>query len=98
MRDLNYAIDCDDTKLAKDIKALLKEAIKDDKENLTSQQREVLKAQYDKTLQHLLTMLVRELSDTLKSNKKYLVNLSHLMVQKIMLILGLLLIPLEKEA
>ncbi|MDQ7061417.1 MAG: hypothetical protein Q9M43_09905 [Sulfurimonas sp.] len=34
MRDLNYAIECDKTKLMKDIKVLLKEAIRDDKEKL----------------------------------------------------------------
>ena len=56
MRDLNYAIDCDDTKLSKGIKQLLKEAIRDDKEELTQEQRVTLKAQYDKSLKHLLSM------------------------------------------
>ncbi len=56
MRDLNYAIECDNTKLAKGLKELLKEAIKDDKEELTRAQRVILKAQYDKSLEHLLTM------------------------------------------
>ncbi|MEA1892351.1 MAG: IS66 family transposase [Campylobacterota bacterium] len=69
MRDLNYAIECDDTKLMEGIKTLLKEAIRDDKENLTSQQREVLKVQYDKTLQHLLTMPYIEKSETHKQIK-----------------------------
>jgi len=39
LRDLNYAIECDDTKLMKDLKTLLKEAIRDHKEDLTPQQR-----------------------------------------------------------
>lgn len=64
MRDLNYAIECDDTKLMKDIKGLLKEAIKDDREPLTSIQRVALKANYDKTLQHLLSMPYLEKSET----------------------------------
>jgi transposase len=52
MRDLNYTIECDKTKLMKDIKTLLKEAIRDDKVNLTSIARVTLKSQYDKTLEH----------------------------------------------
>ncbi len=64
MRDLNYAIECDETKLMKDIKTLLKEAIKDDKEIFTSTQRVVLKTQYDKSLQHLLSMPYIEKSET----------------------------------
>ncbi len=44
MRDLNYAIECDETKLMKDIKTLLKEAIRDDKVNLTSIARVTLKS------------------------------------------------------
>ena len=66
MRDLNYAIECDDTKLAKDIKSLLKEAIKDDKEELTPLQRVTLKQEYEKTLEHLLTMPTIEKSETYK--------------------------------
>ena len=56
LRDLNFAIECDNTKLAKGLKELLKEAIKDDKEELTQTARVALKAQYDKSLEHLLTM------------------------------------------
>lgn len=56
LRDLNYAIDCDSTKLAKGIKELFLEAIRDDKEVLTTEQRVMLKAQYDKSLKHLLSM------------------------------------------
>ena len=72
MRDLNYAIECDETKLMKDIKTLLKEAIKDDKENLTSIQRVALKTQYDKTLEHLLSMPYIEKSETHKQVKELL--------------------------
>ncbi|MDQ7068433.1 MAG: IS66 family transposase [Sulfurimonas sp.] len=64
MRDLNYAIECEGTKLMKDIKSLLKEAIKDDKESLIPTQRVALKAQYDKSLQHLLSMPYIEKSET----------------------------------
>jgi len=69
MRDLNYAIECDETKLMKDIKTLLKEAIRDDKVNLTSIARVTLKSQYDKSLQHLLTMPYIEKSETHKQIK-----------------------------
>jgi hypothetical protein len=69
MRDLNYAIDCDDTMLAKAIKKLFKEAIKDDKEELTQEQRVILKAQYDKTLEHLLSMPTLFKSETQKQVK-----------------------------
>jgi len=66
LRDLNYAIECDDTKLAKGIKQLLKEAIRDDKEKLTSNQRLTLKAQYDRSLEHLLSMPTLPKSETEK--------------------------------
>jgi len=69
MRDLNYAIDCEDTMLAKAIKKLFKEAIKDDKEELTQEQRVILKAQYDKTLEHLLSMPTLFKSETQKQVK-----------------------------
>lgn len=69
MRDLNYAIECDNTLLAKGLKELLKEAIKDDKERLTATQRVILKAQYDKSLAHLLTMPFIENSETHKQVK-----------------------------
>jgi len=71
MRDLNYAIECDNTKLMKDIKLLLKEAIKDDKEPLTSQQRVQLKAQYDESLQHLLSMPTIPNSESHKQIKSF---------------------------
>ncbi|MDF1884440.1 IS66 family transposase [Sulfurimonas sp. SAG-AH-194-C21] len=71
MRDLNYAIDCEDTKLMKGIKELLKEAIRDDKESLSTQQRVHLKVQYDKSLQHLLSMPTIENSESHKQVKSF---------------------------
>ena len=69
LRDLNYAIESDNTKLAKALKELLKEAIKDNKEALTQEQRVILKAQYDKSLEHLLTMPTLPKSETEKQVK-----------------------------
>jgi transposase-like protein len=69
LRDLNYAIECDDTKLARSLKALLKEAIRDDKEELTSTQRVTLKAEYDTSLEHLLSMPTLPKSETAKQVK-----------------------------
>jgi len=66
MRDLNYAIECDNTKLMIGIKTLLKEAIKDDKESLTAHQRLALKQEYDNSLEHLLSMPYIENSETHK--------------------------------
>lgn len=71
MRDLNYAIECDDTKLMRGIKELLKEAIRDDKGPLTLQQRVSLKAQYDKSLEHLLGMPTIENSESHKQVKSF---------------------------
>jgi len=66
LRDLNFAIECDNTKLAKGLKKLLKEAIKDNREELTQIARVALKAQYDKSLEHLLTMPTITKSETEK--------------------------------
>ena len=71
MRDLNYAIDCDNTLLSKDIKTLLKEAIKDHKEDLTSLQRVKLKEEYDKSLSYLLSMPTIDKSETSKQIKSF---------------------------
>lgn len=46
LRDLNYAIACDDTQVMKDMKTLIQEAMLDHKENLLPSQREILKEQY----------------------------------------------------
>ena len=69
LRDLNFAIECDNTKLAKDLKELLKEAIKDDKEELMQTARVVLKSQYDKSLEYLLSMPTIANSETEKQVK-----------------------------
>ena len=46
LRDLNYAITCDETQVMKDMKLLLQEAMLDHKEDLLLTQRIVLKEQY----------------------------------------------------
>lgn len=66
LRDLNYAIECDDTKLMKDMKLLLKEAIRDHKEELTPQQRVILKERYEETFAYLLGRPTIEKSETAK--------------------------------
>jgi len=71
MRDLNYAIECDNSKLAKDIKSLLKEAMRDHKENLNSTQRVKLKEEYDKLLESLLSTPTIEKSETHKQVKSF---------------------------
>ena len=57
LRDLNYAIECDDTQVMKDIKLLIQEAMLDHKENLLPIQREILKEQY---LQYLDLLLLTQ--------------------------------------
>ena len=71
MRDLNYAIESDNTELSKDLKELIKEAMKDDKEELTQKQRVALKAQYDKSLELLLAMSALPKSETDKQVKSF---------------------------
>lgn len=71
MRDLNYAIECDNSKLAKDIKSLLKEAMRDHKENFNSTQRVNLKGEYDKSLEYLLSTPTIEKSETHKQVKSF---------------------------
>ena len=71
MRDLNYAIECDNTKLAKELKLLLKEAMRDHKEDLNSIQRVKLKEEYDKTLEYLLSLPTIEKSETHKQVKSF---------------------------
>ena len=66
LRDLNYAIECDNTKLMKDMKVLLKEAMIDHKEDLSQIQREILKQQYEQTFEYLLTRPVIPKSETHK--------------------------------
>jgi len=54
LRDLNYAIECDDTQVMKDLKLLLQESMLDHKEELLPTQREILKESYLETFDFLL--------------------------------------------
>ena len=54
LRDINYAIECDDTLLMKDMKVLIQEAMRDHKQDLVLAQRAILKQQYEQTLDYLL--------------------------------------------
>jgi len=69
LRDINYAIECDDTKLMKDIKALLKEAMEDHKNEMTTEQRMLLKRQYEATFDYLLGRPVIQKSETARQIK-----------------------------
>lgn len=69
LRDLNYAIECDNTKLMKDIKTLLQEAMSDHTNNLSYEQRVVLKKNYEQTFEYFLTRPVEENSQTHKQIK-----------------------------
>jgi len=71
MRDLNYAIECDNTQVMKDIKTLLKEAIKDHKESFNSLQRVNLKKEYDNSLDNLLLTTFVKNSETHKQIKSF---------------------------
>jgi len=69
LRDLNYAIECDDTQVMKGIKQLLKEAMLDHKETMSLAQRVVLKRHYEESLDALLLQPVIEDSETHKQIK-----------------------------
>jgi len=66
LRDLNYAIACDNAQVMKDIKLLIQEAMLDHKENLLPVQREILKEQYLQYLDLLLSTQVTPKSQTHK--------------------------------
>ncbi len=66
LRDLNYAIECDNTQVMKDIKLLIKEAMVDHKVELTNNQREILKKQYELLLDTLLEIPAISKSQTEK--------------------------------
>ena len=66
LRDLNYAIECDNTQVMKDIKILIKEAMIDHKQNLLQSQREILKEQYLCMLDKLLEVGTIPKSETQK--------------------------------
>jgi len=71
LRDLNYAIECDDTQVMKDIKALIQEAMIFHKEDLTSFQRVSLKIQYIVALDKLLATKTIPKSETYKQLKSF---------------------------
>jgi len=66
LRDLNYAIECDDTKVMKDLKLLIQEAMIDHKEDFTLEQRYILKREYEKTLENILEQEAIPKSETEK--------------------------------
>ena len=69
LRDINYAIECDDTKLMKEMKQLLKEAMLDHKEKMTREQRVRLKQEYETSFDYLLNRPVIPKSETYKQIK-----------------------------
>jgi len=71
LRDLNYAIECDNTKLMKDLKSLLKEAMIEHKKDMSLSQRDILKEEYEKEFEHLLSRPVVEKSETAKQIKSF---------------------------
>jgi transposase-like protein len=66
LRDLNYAIECDNTQLMKDLKSLLKEAMIEHKKNMSLSKRDILKQQYEQTFEYLLSSPTIEKSETHK--------------------------------
>ena len=66
LRDLNYAIECDNSQVMKDLKALLIEAMIDHKLNLLQSQREILKEQYLIMFDQLLETKAKKKSETQK--------------------------------
>ena len=66
LRDLNYAIECDDTQVMKDIKILIKEAMIGHKQDLLQSQREILKEQYLLMLDDILKTKAKDRSETQK--------------------------------
>lgn len=72
LRDLNYAIECDDTQVMKDLKLLLQEAMIDHKQDLLPFQREVLKEQYSLMFDELLKVEAIPKSETQKQINSFL--------------------------
>ena len=64
LRDINYAIECDDTLLMKNMKILIQEAMRDHKQDLIPAQRVILKQQYEQTFDYLLSRPVIAKSET----------------------------------
>lgn len=71
LRDLNYAIDCDDTQVMKDMKKLIQEAMLDHKEDLLLTQRMMLKEQYLIMFDMLLKVETIEKTETHKQIKSF---------------------------
>ena len=71
LRDLNYAIECDDTKVMKELKMLLQEAMLDHKEMMSQQQRVILKQQYEESLDYLLGCPTIPKSETHRQIKSF---------------------------
>ncbi len=69
LRDINYAIECDDTILMKELKQLLKEAMLDHKEKMTRERRVILKQEYEASFDYLLNRPVIPKSETHKQIK-----------------------------
>jgi len=71
LRDLNYAIECDNTQVMRDIKQLIQEAMLDHKETLLPTQREILKEQYLQYLDMLLSIESTPKSQTHRQIKSF---------------------------
>ncbi len=71
LRDLNYAIECDDDSVMKAVKQLLKEAMLDHKEVMSFERRVILKQQYEEQLEYLLSQPVPEKSESHKQVKSF---------------------------
>lgn len=69
LRDLNYAIECDDTLLMKDIKSLFQEAMIEHKLEISKNNRKLLKQEYEKTFEYLLNKPTIPNSETHKQIK-----------------------------
>jgi transposase-like protein len=71
LRDLNYAIECDNSQVMKDMKLLLQEAMIDHKLHLLQSQREILQEHYLLMFDKLLTTEEKEKSETYKQIKSF---------------------------
>ena len=69
LRDLNYAIECDNTQVMKEIKRLFKESMLDHKETMSADRRVILKQQYEESLNYLLSLPATEKNETHKQIK-----------------------------
>ena len=72
LKDLNYAIECDNSQVMKDMKVLLQEAMIDHKLDLLQEQREILKEQYLLMFDELLKTEVIPESETAKQLNSFL--------------------------